>query len=1012
MDLFRSHVLVCAGTGCEASNSTALRQALKEEIEDNGLEREIRIVETGCFGFCRFGPNMVVYPEGVMYCEVHLEDVPELVSEHFLKGRVVQRLLYHPPDAEMTVSDFQDIDFFKKQERIVLANCGLIDPESLEEYIAQDGYLGLGKVLLEMKPEDVVAEVRKSGLRGRGGGGFPTGMKWEFTARADGSPKYVVCNADEGDPGAFMDRSILEGDPHSILEGMAIAGYAVGANQGYIYIRAEYPIAVRRLYLAIEKAREKGLLGKNIFGSGFDFDIDIRLGAGAFVCGEETALLTSIMGRRGEPRPRPPFPANSGLWDKPTVLNNVETFANIAPILREGADWFTTMGTEKSPGTKVFALAGAINNNGLVEVSMGTSLGDIIYDIGGGIPNHRKFKAAQTGGPSGGCIPVEHLNTPIDYESLQSLGTIMGSGGLVVMDEDTCMVDLAKFFLEFVQDESCGKCTPCRIGTKRMLEILQRITRGEGQDGDIEMLQELGESIKSTALCGLGQTAPNPVLSTINFFRDEYEAHIRDRKCPASVCASLFDSPCQNTCPAEVDVPIYVDQVRAGEYVEAYKTVRRQNPFVVVCGRVCDHPCEARCRREQIDEPVAIRALKRFASDYVIENDCWPEVDRLPDNGKKVAIVGAGPAGLSAGYYLGCKGYDITVFEAQPVAGGMLTVGIPEYRLPRAVLDKEIQAITQAGVEIRTRQALGRDFTLQDLKDQGFDAIYLAIGAHNDQSLGIEGEDLEGIKPGAAFLRLLNISGQGEVQGKRVVVVGGGNVAIDAARSSLRLGAESVTIVYRRSLQDMPAERLEIEEALHEGIKILPMVNPVKALGQDGKVAALQCITMRSGDFDSSGRRRSLPVEDSEFEIPADVVITAIGQVPTGELMAECGLETMRNGTVLATEAGVTGVDGLFAGGDLVTGPATVIKAVQAGKLAAGSIDKYLGGHGDVVPELPVERVLRAEVSEQVMPREKMPAICVSCEERLGSFTEVETGYDEEAAKKEAARCLRCDVPE
>ncbi|AEG15844.1 NADH dehydrogenase (quinone) [Desulfofundulus kuznetsovii DSM 6115] len=540
MELYRAHVLVCAGAGCISSGCQAVKSALEESIDRLGLKREVKVVETGCMGPCDLGPVIVVYPEGVFYRQLKPADAVEIAEEHLLKGRVVERLLYKAPEDGKTAVTSDQIDFFKKQTRIALRNTGIINPESVEEYIARDGYRALGKVLTSMTPEEVIECIKKSGLRGRGGAGFPTGLKWEFSAKAPGKPKYVVCNADEGDPGAFMDRSILEGDPHSVLEAMAICGYAIGANQGYVYVRAEYPLAVQRLSLAIEKAREYGLLGESIFGTGFSFDVEIRVGAGAFVCGEETALLASIEGRRGEPRPRPPFPAQEGLWGKPTVINNVETWANIPPIILNGPEWFASIGTEKSKGTKVFALAGKVNNTGLVEVPMGTTLREIIFDIGGGIPGGKRFKAAQTGGPSGGCIPARYLDVPVDYESLTQLGAIMGSGGLIIMDEDTCMVDLARFFLEFVQDESCGKCSPCRIGTKRMLEIVERITRGEGRDGDIELLEELGHGIKSSALCGLGQTAPNPVLSTIRHFRDEYEAHIYHKKCPAGVCRALM----------------------------------------------------------------------------------------------------------------------------------------------------------------------------------------------------------------------------------------------------------------------------------------------------------------------------------------------------------------------------------------------------------------------------------------------------------------------------------------
>ena len=540
MEFYRCHVLVCAGTGCTSSESEEVRRTLNLEIERLKLDKEVKVITTGCFGFCNLGPIMVIYPEGTFYCQVTPEDVKEIAEEHLLKGKIVSRLLYRDPEEDIQVTDFEKIEFFAHQKRIALRNCGVINPEEIKEYIARDGYYALGKVLDQMTREEVIEVVKKSGLRGRGGGGFPTGIKWQFAYDSPGKIKYVVCNADEGDPGAFMDRSILEGDPHSVLEAMAIAGYAIGATQGYIYVRAEYPIAVKRLEIAISQAREMGLLGENIFGTNFNFDIDIRLGAGAFVCGEETALLTSLEGHRGEPRPRPPFPAAKGLWEKPTLLSNVETFANIPAIFLHGPEWFANIGTEKSKGTKVFALAGKINNTGLIEVPMGTTLKTIIYDIGGGIPGDKKFKAAQTGGPSGGCIPAQMIDTEIDYDNLIALGSMMGSGGLIVMDETDCMVDIARFFLEFTQEESCGKCPPCRIGTKRMLEILERITEGKGVPEDIENLEVLAKTIKNASLCGLGQTAPNPVLSTLKYFRDEYEAHIFEKKCPAGVCQALL----------------------------------------------------------------------------------------------------------------------------------------------------------------------------------------------------------------------------------------------------------------------------------------------------------------------------------------------------------------------------------------------------------------------------------------------------------------------------------------
>lgn len=540
--MYRSHVLVCGGTGCTSSNSAAIIEALEKEIEAKGLSDEIKVIRTGCFGLCALGPIMIVYPEGCFYSQVQVEDVPEIVEEHLLKGRMVKRLLYdetvHSGD---TIKSLNETNFYKKQKRVALRNCGVIDPENIDEYIAYDGYQALAKCLMEYTPEQVIDIVKRSGLRGRGGGGFPTGRKWELAAMNKADQKYVVCNADEGDPGAFMDRSVLEGDPHCIVEAMAICGYAVGATEGYVYVRAEYPIAVRRLQKAIEDARAYGLLGKDLFGSGFDFDLHIRLGAGAFVCGEETALMTSIEGNRGEPRPRPPYPAVKGLFGKPTTENNVETFANIPQIILKGPEYFSSMGTEKSKGTKVFALGGKINNTGLVEIPMGTTLREIIEEIGGGIPNGKKFKAAQTGGPSGGCIPADLIDTPIDYDNLTAIGCMMGSGGLIVMDEDNCMVDIAKFFLDFTVDESCGKCSPCRIGTKRMREILEKITSGKGTLEDIDKLEELAHYIKENSLCGLGQTAPNPVLSTLKFFRDEYIAHVVDKRCPAGVCKALLN---------------------------------------------------------------------------------------------------------------------------------------------------------------------------------------------------------------------------------------------------------------------------------------------------------------------------------------------------------------------------------------------------------------------------------------------------------------------------------------
>jgi NADH-quinone oxidoreductase subunit F len=1008
MKIFRSHLLICGGTGCKSSGSLAVKEALLMELDKRKLAEEIKVVETGCNGFCALGPIMVVYPETTLYVSLTPTDIPELVEEHLVKGRIVERLLYREPVSDKPIPSLQDIPFFALQELRVLRNRGLIDPEKMEEYIARDGYAGMAKALTEMSPEQIVKEILDSGLRGRGGAGFPTGMKWKFAAGSQSDVKYVLCNADEGDPGAFMDRSVLEGDPHAVLEGMVIAAKAIGSHQGYIYCRAEYPLAIHRLNIAIAQAKEAGLLGDNILGTGFNFDLEIYQGAGAFVCGEETALMTSIEGKRGMPRPRPPFPAVAGLWQKPSILNNVETLANVGQIILRGAKWYNSIGTEKSKGTKVFALTGDVANVGLVEVPMGTTLGTIVYDIGGGIPKGKKFKAAQLGGPSGGCIPVQHLNAPVDYEKVVELGAIMGSGGLIVMNEDKCAVDMARFFMDFCQDESCGKCTPCREGTKRMLEILDNITQGKGKEGDIELLEEMAEVIKNAALCGLGQTAPNPVLSTIRYFREEYEEHIRDHHCRAAVCGALFKSPCQHTCPIEMDIPSYIALVRANRFDDAYKILLQSNPFPSVCGRVCDHKCQSKCRRGNMDEPIAIKFLKRFI------------IEKVPVTRKeKIAVAGGGPAGLTAARDLAMRGYKVTVFEELSHAGGMLYWGIPSYRLPRNILDKEINDIKALGVDIKLNTRIGSDITFAKL-DKDFDYIYLATGAHKSQKMGIPGEDLKGVFGGVEFLREFNADEEAWMKGKKtlgkkVAVIGGGNSAIDAARVALRLGAD-VTILYRRLKQDMPAAQEEIKAAEEEGIKIEFLVAPLKIEGKGGKSSAITCQRMKLGDFDNSGRKKPVVIAGSEFTLQVDAVIAAVGQVPDMSFVdKKSGVEVNKwdcfnvgNGY-----SSRTGNERYFAGGDTVTGPDTVIAAIGAGHKAADDMDSAIRkANGEPAFERPADQKIDIpfiiEEESVEAPQTAMPEM-ESAERKL-SFAEVELGFTKEEAIKEACRCLRCDA--
>jgi NADH-quinone oxidoreductase subunit F len=1004
-----SHVIsFCYGAGCISSEGKSVKEVVESELARLGLDKKVKITLTGCMGMCDKGPMMLIEPDGILFCNLEPFKVKEIVKSYFIEGRILEKYCYLDEKTNKRVPKINDIDFYKKQKKIVLKNCGRIDFNSLEEYIANSGYAAIEKVLTSMSRDEVIELILKSGLRGRGGGGFPAGLKWKIAKKSPGEQKYVICNADEGDPGAFMDRSLIEGDPHLVIEGMMIAGYCIGANKGVVYVRAEYPLAVERLKVAMQKANEAGILGKNIFNSGFDFEMEVRIGAGAFVCGEETALINSVEGKRGEPRQKPPYPSDKGLYGKPTIINNVETFGNIAPIILNGAEWFASVGTEKSKGTKIFALAGDINNTGIIEVPMGVSLGEIIYDVGGGIPCGKAFKAAQTGGPSGGCITKEYLNVPIDYDSLKDLGAIMGSGGLVTMDEDTCMVDVARYFMDFVQDESCGKCVACRLGTKRMLEILEKITEGKGEKGDIEELEDLGQVIKDTALCGLGQTAPNPVLSTIKYFRKEYEQHINDKYCSAGVCSSLFVSPCSNACPAGVNVSGYLALVAQGRIKDAYDLIRQENPFPAICGNVCTHPCESKCRRAQIDEPIAIADIKKYVAEQVLNSD-MPALNLVfPKNGRKVAIIGAGPSGLTCGYYLSRIGYDVDVFEAQNVAGGVLAFGIPQYRLPKEILRKEIDSIRQVGVNIKLNKQVGTDIEFADLK-KNYDAIYISTGTQLSRKADIDGENLKGVYHGLDFLKDVNLNKNVKI-GRRIAVIGGGNTAIDAARVALRMGAEEVHILYRRKIADMPADKREIIDAMEEGITVHELVLPLRIIGNEkGEVEKIVCSGMDLKGFDSNGRRKPVKKEDSEFYLEVDMVIPAVSQYSDLPFVRKDEVELTNFGTfVVDTKNNMTSMKGVFAGGDVVRGSDVVITAIADGKKAASAIDAYLGGTGELNKGEKIDIPMDFEEYE-VTEHERFPMNTLSPDKRKDNFDEVKQGYHRLNAMAEAMRCLRCD---
>ncbi len=1034
-------IVVPAGTCGIASGAARLIQEAQRAILAHHLTGKVRLRITGCHGFCQMEPSLLVEPRRTFYPKVDPKDVEQIVLAA-AQGQVVRKLLLVESFGR-PVERQDDIGFFANQVRGILRENENVDPTRIEDYIAHGGYGALAQALRRNDPGWVVEQIKTSQLRGRGGGGFPTGRKWEMFAQQPGPHgKYLVCNADEGDPGAYMDRSILEGNPHAIIEGMLIAAAGTGATHGVVYVRSEYPLAIKHSQIALRQARDMGLLGDHILGSGLRFDIDIVRGAGAFVCGEETALIKSIEGRMGEPRQRPPYPIAKGIFGAPTCINNVETLANVSYILRRGAPAFAAMGVQGNTGTKIFSLVGKIRNTGLVEVPLGTPIKDVVYEIGGGPIGKTRVKAVQTGGPSGGCIPASMFDLPISYDSLAKVGSIMGSGGMIVMDENTCMVDVARYFMNFLKDESCGKCLTCRKGTQRMYEILEDISQGKATPGHLDLLEELALVVKDTTMCALGQSAPNPVLSTLKYFRDEYRRHIEDKRCDAFVCKNLVGAPCQAACPVDTEPWRYLSLIEKGRYEEAYRVIREANPFPAVSARVCDRKCEHRCSLGVSGgESIAVRAMKRFITDRVDPGAYHPEVRSTNGQAKKVAVVGAGPAGLAAAHGLSLLGHKVTVIEAEQESGGMLSCSLPAYRLPRQIVRDEIKTLMNENITVRHGVVLGKDTTVQKLFAEGFQAVFLAMGAHESWRLELEGEDLEGVYPSMQFLKAFNLRGE-ELAHGHVGIVGGGNSAVDAARVALRQkNVTGVTLLYRRTRDEMPAyeeeveaaleegvtietlvspvkihvRQEEIEAALREGVELETLVSPVRIFSQEGRMVGIQCVRNRLGELDASGRRKPVPVPGTEFTLQLDTLIVAIGERPQSECLAAMGIETDKAGRVkIDAKTLATSTKGVFAGGDLVTGPNTVIDAIAAGKRVARIINRYLCDEPLAEPaqaKLPTVFLEPAVVSEAELEsaaRAVPPVLPVKG--RKKNFNEVERSLSEEQARAEARRCLRCDL--